>query len=508
MEDTNQAMRHGAGPAFESAATGAPTMLPIADRVRSAVFWRSGSQIAGQLVMWASTFLVIRLLAPSDYGLFAMTQVVISLAGLMNGYSFAGALVQSDTIDEERTGQVFGMLILLNFGLAAAQFLAAPAAAAYFHSPQVTNLLRVQSLLHLTTPFIILPQALLSRRIDFRTQGRVNLVAAGLAALTAPALALAGAGVWTLVGAPLMLFFARAVGLQFVGRWWIRPRFGFSGARATFAFGGAMLASDLFWFVQTQADVFIGGRHLDPHRLGLYAEALFLTQILLNKFVPAINEVAFPAYARMQADRAGIAHGFVRAVRLIMLAALPFYLGLAVTAGPIVMTMMGPRWAGAIPVIRLLALAMPFAMLQILYAPATNALGRPGVSAAVAATGAIVMPVAFLFGVRGGPVGMAEAWVAAAPLVCLAASMLSLPVIGVRARDLALAIAPPLGAALGMAAGVAALDHSLPPLAAPLRLTVLVATGAVLYATLIALIARTTLAELVALARGPTPQPS
>jgi O-antigen/teichoic acid export membrane protein len=64
-------------------------------RVLSAVFWRSGSQIAAQAVMWASTFFVIRLLAPADYGLFAMTQFVLALMSLMNGYSFTGALVQS-----------------------------------------------------------------------------------------------------------------------------------------------------------------------------------------------------------------------------------------------------------------------------------------------------------------------------------------------------------------------------------------------------------------------------
>ena len=33
-------------------------------RIRRAVIWRSGSQIAGQIVAWASTFLVIRILTP------------------------------------------------------------------------------------------------------------------------------------------------------------------------------------------------------------------------------------------------------------------------------------------------------------------------------------------------------------------------------------------------------------------------------------------------------------
>ena len=195
----------------------------FAARVRSAVLWRSGSQIIGQLVTWASTFAVIRMLDPSDYGLFAMTQIVIAAMSLMNGYSFTGALVQSESATRARIAQVFGMLILMNVGLAAVQVALAPAAAAYFRQPLVADMLRVQALLHLLTPFIMIPQALLSRRIDFRTQARVNLAAALLAAIAAPAAAIAGMGVWTLVIAPLVLFGARAAGLAMLGRWWIWP---------------------------------------------------------------------------------------------------------------------------------------------------------------------------------------------------------------------------------------------------------------------------------------------
>ena len=50
---------------------------PLGQRVRDAVFWRSGSQIVAQAVMWAATIIVVRLLDPHDYGLFAMTQTMI-----------------------------------------------------------------------------------------------------------------------------------------------------------------------------------------------------------------------------------------------------------------------------------------------------------------------------------------------------------------------------------------------------------------------------------------------
>lgn len=473
----------------------------MAERVRSAVIWRSGSQIAAQLVSWASTFFVIRLLDPSDYGLFAMTQLVLALMNLLNGYSFTGALVQAKRIDRQQVAQVFGILILLNFSLAAAQFLLAPVAAAYFRTPLVADLLRVQSLIYLTTPFIMVPQALLSRTIDFRTQARVNIGAALLSAIAAPLCALGGLGVWTLVIAPLILFTARAAGLMLFGRWWVRPSFRLKGAGHLLGFGMAMLASELLWFVQTQADVFIGGRHLPAHELGLYTTALFLTQMLVNKFVPALNEVAFPTYARMQADRTAMTAAFLRSVRLIMLVAVPFSIGMAATAEPLVLAVLGTKWADIVPLVRILACAMPFVTLQILYAPATNALGRPAIAAWVSGAGAAIMPSAFLVGVHHGPLGMAWAWLTGFPLLTLVATLVSLPVIGARATDLLRALLPAGMATVAMAAMVAGADHyaaTLPPLP---RLALLVAIGVTGYVATLATFFRPLLAEAMALVR-------
>ena len=468
----------------------------FAARVRSAVFWRAGSQIIAQLVMWSSTFLVIRLLQPSDYGLFAMTQIILSFLSLMDGYSFTGALVQADKVDQRRIAQVFGMLIVMNFGLAAMQLAIAPAAAAYFRQPTVADMLRVQSILHLVTPFIIMPQALLSRRLDFRTQARVNLAAAFLAAFVALAGAYAGLGVWTLVAAPMALFGSRAVGLAVLGRWWIWPSFRFGGASATLGFGGAMMASEMLWFVQTQADIFIGGRVLDAHSLGIYSTALFLSQILINKFLPPLNEVAFPAYARLQEDKAAVARAFLKAARIIMLVALPFSIGLALTAEPLVHTVLGEKWAQAAPVVAVLGLAMPFVALRTIYQPATNALGRPGVMAMICGAGAIIMPLCFLIGARYGAIGMAWAWLVGFPLLTLIASMLALPVIGVKGRDLLAALRPAMIATAVMALGVLVLDSALPPLMPGGRLALLVVTGAAIYAASLLVAARGVVDEL------------
>src|SRR3546814_14191176 len=103
--------------------------------------------------MWASTFLVIRILSPADYGLFAMTQVVLVLLAMLDGYGLASGLIQQREVTERQIRQLFGMLILLNLALALAQIALAPWAAAYYRQPRVADRKRVESGMRVSVPY-------------------------------------------------------------------------------------------------------------------------------------------------------------------------------------------------------------------------------------------------------------------------------------------------------------------------------------------------------------------
>ncbi len=474
-------------------------------RIRSAILWRSGSQIVSQMMSWVVTLAVIRLLDPADYGLFAMTQVILNFATFLNGYGLVSALVQSDSVTPHRLRQAFGMMLLLNGGLALLQLLIAPLAADYYDQPMVADLLRVQALLYLSTPFLSVPEAIMGRALDFRRPALVNLIAAVASAATALIGAMSGWGVWTLVFAPIMGFWVKAAGYVIVTGFKPIPSFDFRGSGGMIAYGASLLGGQLFWIVQSQADVFIGGRLFDPHQLGLYAEALFLTQIFVSKFIPPLNDVAFPAYARMQKDVRRVAGSFCKAVKLLLLISCPVYLGMAVTAGPLVETLFGTKWLAMAPFVTILALAMPFMTVQVMFAPVSNAMGRPGTTARVAAVGAVLMPVAFLIGVRFGAIGLAWAWLIAFPILTAITARLAGDPMGLRLIDLCRAAAPGLGCSILMAGAVMAVDAILPPLSAPIRLSLLVPTGAIAFFGSLALCARATVRELIALVLHRTP---
>lgn len=471
----------------------------LAQRVRRALAWRWGTQVLAQAIMWTSTILVVRLLEPTDYGLYAMTQAVVTALAFLNGQSFATSLIQADRVDERRIGQVFALLLLLNGGLALAQVLLAPIAARYYGEPLVADMLRVQALIFLTIPFAALPQELLARRIEFRKQGLVNLATAMIGAATALALALLGFGVWALVWAPVAMFAARAIGMTIAARVLVKPVFDLRGAGDLAAFGGALTVCQFLWIVQSQSDVVIAGRSFTPHELGLYAEALFLTQIITARFLPPINEVAFPAYAELHKSGRPLGPMFLKVQRMVALMVAPAYLGLALVAEPAVLTLFGAKWAEMAPLVAGLALAMPAFALQIVCSPATNGLGRPGIYMLTNGAGAVLFPLLFLAAAPAGPEGLVTAWWIGAPALLAVTYAATLPRIGVRWRALGQALAPAALASAAMAAIVLAARAALPPLPPPAELALLAGLGAAAYLSALAIFARPTVREIVAL---------
>jgi len=425
----------------------------FAGRVRSAVAWRWGTQFAAQLITWTSTILVVRLLEPTDYGLFAMSQVVLTALAFLNGQSFATSLVQTDRVDERRVGQIFGLLLVFNGTLAVTQFLFAPYAAAYFREPMVADMLRVQALIFLTVPFSALPSELLARGLEFRKQGQINMVTAIVGAVLALGLAWAGFGVWALVYAPIAMFATRAIGLSIAARLLVKPVFDPRGAWDLVTFGGTLTLCQLFWIIQSQSDIVIAGRLLPTYDLGLYSEALFLTLIVTGRFIPPINEVALAAYSELNRDGKPLGPYFLKTARMVMIVSAPIYMGLALTSEAAVLTLFGDKWAGIIPIVSGLALVMPALALHLVCSPVTNAMGRPRVFLFTSICGALIMPCAFLLGVHlemsaagsgsgTAAMGLVHAWWFAAPLLCAITLSVTLPRIGVSPLMLAKELAP------------------------------------------------------------------
>ena len=472
--------------------------MDIRSKVMSALRWSAASRFLGQAVSWAITILVIRLLAPGDYGLMAMAMVVVSFLILLNTVGLDAVLVQEKDLDEQVTRQIFGIVIVVNTSFFALVFLGAESIAAFYGEPELTLILQVFSVQFLLLIFVTLPQSRLERDIEFAQRSIVDFATLVLGSFTTLLMALAGLGVWALVWGTLATNATRMIGLNLICRNLLWPSFSMHGMRKHFSFGGFVTADRGLWFLFSESDKFIGGKLLGNHLLGYYAVASQLASLPIHMVSGLLNSISFPAFsnAHSHTSTETVRGYLLKATRLMGIAAFPVFFGISCTAEPLVAALLGTKWLPAAPLLQLMGVVMPFRLLSNVFPPLLWGVGRPRTSASNFLIAAILMPAAFYAGTHWGVVGLAYAWLGMYPVVFLITAIRTCRIVELSIVDYVRQFFRPLAAGMIMVAAVYILGFF--AYGSPgdwFYLMQLVLVGILAYGVAIALVDRAGLAE-------------
>src|SRR5262249_49544792 len=147
--------------------------------------------------------LVIRILTPEDYGLMALVMAIIGFLSLFEEIGLGSAIIQRDRLDQRLLDQIFGLLLVLNVALYALIWVIAPIGARFFAAPKLTGIMRILGALLTISAIGTLPDAVLTRRMDFRAKSVALFSSMVSGSLLTFALAVRGMGVWSLVAGNL-----------------------------------------------------------------------------------------------------------------------------------------------------------------------------------------------------------------------------------------------------------------------------------------------------------------
>jgi len=460
------------------------------------VKWVAGAKLASQLITWGVTIYVMRLLAPSDYGLLAMCTVVLGLLGMFAEVGLGPALIQRKEVSEQDLRQAMGVVWLVNLGLFLLANALAPLVAAFYGEPRLQPLLHVLSLQFLLLPLAIVPDVRLQRRLEYKQRSLVELSAALVGSQATLFMALFGAGVWSLVAGMLATQAWRMGALNWCAPGQPRPEWSPKGMGSLLGFGGSLTATRLLWYSFTQADVAIVGRVLGDQALGWYSVSMHLASLPVQRMAGILNQVLFPILSRNQHDLPAIRAGVLQMLGYIGLLSFPLLWGMASVAPEIVSVVLGKGWEGAVLPLQVLCLVMPFRTLTQMLPTVTDALGQPGINFRNVLLSCLLMPPAFYLGTRWGIKGVAYAWLLAYPVVLFFNMRRMLAAIGVSAEAVARRAGPAVLCAALMFGAVTLLRAPLAGQPRPWALLVEVLGGMLAYGLASLLLNRAMVAEV------------
>jgi PST family polysaccharide transporter len=450
--------------------------------------WVAVAQLGRQVLQFVSYAVLARLLVPADFGLMAMAVVFSGFIFLVGELGFEAALVQADDLRPGDLDAVFRVGLAVNIALAATLFVVAEPISRLYGVPELETLLQVLCVSFPLAAIGIVPRALAVRTFDFRALA-VAEVAGALTGCTAAVLAaVSGAGAFALVVDTVVAAGCMSAVAMTRSSWRPGRGAGIRDARRFGRFSRNVVGFNALNYWARNADNLLVGRVLGSTALGFYERGYLTVLFPVSQISHAIGRVMFPSLATIKHDRERTQRVYLSCVATISLVVAPLMLILGGLADSFVLTVFGPLWLPAAPVVRILAVASVVQAIATTVGWIYQAQGRTGLYFAWGSFAAGVIMLSFGAGLALGGITAVAAAYAVTSCVILIYPTISIPcrLIGLRFVDVARAVHRPIlaGAAAAVAAHLLG-ERVLGDAAAAFRLVSGSLTGLLVYAGLI-----------------------
>jgi O-antigen/teichoic acid export membrane protein len=469
------------------------------------MFWLAWSRGVMQVLSFATTLLVARILMPADYGVMALASVWTESVGMIAEMGLGAAIIQFRDLDRREIDTCFWITMTLATAGWAILSLSAPMIADWFGVQRLAQVLPVLALVLPLTCCRVVSDSLLRKRLALDRVSQAEVLA-GLAALPVMlACALAGFGVWTLVIGGLLAPTVRSAATIAFAPWCPGVRLGGRRAKEVLHFSVATLGTRVLWVLRERADELIVGKLTGQVVLGFYAMGKELACLPGNKISTVVNSLASPIMAELQTNVDAMRAAFYRAVRLTAAITLPTCAGMALVADEMIAVVLGPKWLPSAPLLRLLCLYAAVRAIDVLLPPVLFARRRERFLLWYLFALAIVVPAAAVLGALWD--GARGLIVFSTPVYCALMTIMAkeaLTEMRVTVSELWSEIWPILGATAIMAAVVVLLRELAlvePSTPAAVSLVLLSISGAVVYVTTLLVIGKSVIGEGTEVAR-------
>jgi O-antigen/teichoic acid export membrane protein len=200
-----------------------------------------------------------------------------------------------------------------------------------------------------------------------------------------------GFGVWSLVFSFLGQILVTLILAHYFVRHELTFKMDWKRVKHFYSFGSRYSIIGFLEFVGANLDTMFIGRVLGDTTVGIYNRALTLTNLPIEHIVNSLTKVLFPVLSEIQKDKKKVAQVYVLFLFLVGSFVSAACLGMVPSAKDIVLTLLGPKWKAAIPVVQILALAVPFSFLSHIHGVIFDSQAALGIKLKIQASAVIFL---------------------------------------------------------------------------------------------------------------------
>lgn len=318
--------------------------MSLKKKITTSLFWMGISKCGVYAVQFISKLILAKLLAPDDFGLFALAFVLINILNFVNGFGLGPSIIADKAMDEKKLNTAFTLSIGIGVILFCISFISAPFLAAFFKNDTLTRMIHWLSLVFLITPLQSVPQALLAKSFQFKKTMYAELLSVLSFFGVAVFLASKGFHGWSLVIGQLMQTTVYSLIIFFVASYRFTLAYDRVSAKELFQSGKFIVVADLFVWLTLYIDTVFVGKLLGTEQLGFYSFAFNLAAVPVAAVAHTIGGVALPLFSQVQDNTQKLVTSFLKIMKLVFLCIIPLSLGVIAIGKHAVYGILGSKW--------------------------------------------------------------------------------------------------------------------------------------------------------------------
>ncbi len=336
--------------------TSAKPQQSIGTRVIHGVAWNASYQIFSVLGNFLSMLVLMRIIAPQEYGKVASTIGVLSLINTFNCRMFIGQALQLRQEETPAWTEHFRAGVYIQGSLFTVCHLLALACWTTPHLRAIAPLLHLAAFGFLFDLFTQMNITMLSRAMDFRRLRVVYCIVDAVRLPVTLSLGIAGAGAYAIVlGGNVVSAIPFGVDLLFVrgwrpsSDWWRWPNW--ARYRPALRFGFQQAASSLLFSARGGLEATILPASLGFPNIGLWSRAQALFSTSVGRVGTVINESVYPVLPRHAANADRYPRQATLYLQALLWMAMPATVFLGFSGPALSRVLYGSKWVAADPML-------------------------------------------------------------------------------------------------------------------------------------------------------------
>ena len=312
--------------------------------VASNLIWRLLERFGAQIVTFVVSIVLARILDPAIYGTIALITVFTTILQVFVDGGFSSALIQKKDSDDLDFSTVFYFNIFMCLVLYGVMFLFAPLIAHFYNNEELTNLIRVLSLVIVISGVKSVQISYVSKNMIFKKFFWGTLGGTIIAAVVGIWMAYKGYGVWSLVVQNLINQTMDTIILWIIVKWRPKKAFSFKRLKTLFSFGWKILLSGLLNTGYTELRSLIIGKRYSSEDLAYFNRGKQLPNLLITNINSSIDSVLLPSMSNSQDNKMRVKIMTRRSIMVSSYIMIPMMIGLAVCSESLIHILLTDKW--------------------------------------------------------------------------------------------------------------------------------------------------------------------